>query len=95
MIELDLLVKKTIEALDEMGLINPLHDRHGIRHKNSIWTLVVIKCNGKFDWKENLSIYTMWKRDIKNYASAVTNELKNSRKQQNKIIDVGTNTAKG
>ena len=72
MIEHNLLVKKTIEALNERCLKNPLDDSlHSIRDVNSIWSLIVFKCIGSYSQSENVCIYFNWKRNVKNYADEV------------------------
>jgi|688.fasta_scaffold2847864_2 hypothetical protein len=53
MIELKLLIEKTIEVLKEQNIFDPIKDKCAIRNDKSIWGSIVYKCNGFFDKLEN------------------------------------------
>lgn len=75
MIESKLLVRSTIEALNEKHLLDPMDDKLPIRDNKSIWGLIVFKCTGSFLKNENLKIYTSWIRNSKNYKSNVLENI--------------------
>ena len=78
MIELELLIRKTVEALNEHGLKNPMDDTiHSIRDIRSIWSSIVFKSLNCYSKSENIRIFFYWKRNAKNYAKRVIEEIQN------------------
>ena len=75
MIELQLLIQKTIDALKERNLKNPLDETHSIRDKNSIWSSIIFKCTGNYSSNQNICIYTNWKRNVNDYANQVLEKM--------------------
>jgi hypothetical protein len=78
MIELKLLIEKTIEVLKEQNIFDPIKDKCAIRNDKSVWGSIFYKCNGFFDKLENLAIRTKWIRNGQDYRNSVLKKLSHS-----------------
>lgn len=80
MLELDLLVKKTIEYLISNGL-KELKKHESPRNPKSCFGLICIECIGRFEFKEAFYIKTSWQKDFKKFRTKVLESLNEIREQ--------------
>lgn len=79
MIEINLLVKKTIEFLKKNGL-NDLNINESPRKKESCWGKICISCEGSHSFKQAQYIKAIWQKNCKNFRNIVIESLNEEEK---------------